>query len=65
MNELNPLTPEQVEALPAEAKTHREGALNILPSCIRMLNNFDFDANKDKVQHITGWNMNKPGNVNS
>ncbi|KAH8912192.1 glutathione-dependent formaldehyde-activating enzyme [Coniochaeta sp. PMI_546] len=64
MNEPNPLTPEQVEALPASAKAFREGKLDWMPINIRILNNFDFDAIKDKVQRLDGWNMAKPGYVN-
>lgn len=65
MNEPNPtLTAEQVEALPAEIKAFREAKLDWMPINIRILNNFDFDAIKDKVVHLDGWNAIKPDYVN-
>ncbi|OIW31745.1 glutathione-dependent formaldehyde-activating enzyme [Coniochaeta ligniaria NRRL 30616] len=57
MNEPNTLTPEQVEALPAAARAWRDEKLDSLPTTIRILNDFEFDAVKDKVARFDGWNM--------
>jgi hypothetical protein len=62
LNEPVPLTPQQLEALPPQAKAFREG--NMLPTNIRILNDFDFDAIKDKVPMFDGWNAFKPPYVN-
>ncbi|KAB5572065.1 Mss4-like protein [Coniochaeta sp. 2T2.1] len=64
MNEPNPLTDEQVEALPAEVRAFRDGKMDWFPVNLRILNDFDFDAVMDKVQRMDGWNMAKPPYVN-
>jgi hypothetical protein len=41
INDLNPLTDEQVEALPEATRKWRAGKLGIRPLNLRVLNNFD------------------------
>jgi len=63
MNEPAPLTPEQVNALSPEGKASHDGAIDLQPVNIRILNDFDLDAIKDKVHRHDGWNT-KPDYVN-
>jgi hypothetical protein len=64
MNEPAPLTPEQVEALSSEARAFRDGKLDWLPLNMRILNDFDFEAIKDKVMQVDGWSRAKPPYTN-
>lgn len=57
INDLNPLTDEQVAALPETSKVFREGKQDWRPVTLRMLNDFDLGEVKDKIQHLQGTNF--------
>lgn len=61
MNEQDPLAPQHVDA---GGEASGEGEFDWLAINIRVLDNFDLDAIKDKMEMFDGWNLWKPLYVN-
>ncbi|KAK3687489.1 Mss4-like protein [Podospora appendiculata] len=58
LNNLNPLTDEEVAALSEPARMRRVGFGDFRPFNLRILN--DFDPGSVKPEHLDGWNTIKP-----
>ncbi len=62
MNEINPLTDDEVAALPELARAYRKRMINCRPINLRILNDYDFS--KLETLKYDGYNAVKPMYVN-